>query len=185
MGNSEQEHSQERLHRLKVRQWVRMCILGFIILLCGGAMGSAATIWWMTHFRGPMFPPPPGNMPHMLTEQLSYELGLSNEQYEKVLAIFEDSHNRLEALRAQVQPGMDQEMEKVRKEIDALLTPEQQETWRQRFDEMQNHMHPNQNSDGPHNGPPDGPLPGFGPGPGPEPGMFPGPPVSHKEQAGN
>ena len=66
---------------------------------------------------------PPSHFPSM--EMMSRELGLSAEQQARIKEIFERNEERFRALRGDIRKHLDDIREQLKREIDAVLTPEQ------------------------------------------------------------
>lgn len=77
-----------------------------------------------------------GHDPKSHLEKLTKKLALTQEQQDKILPIIEDKHQKMEALHNQMKEIRQQAMGK----IEAELTPEQQEKWKEMQEERQEKM---------------------------------------------
>ena len=111
-------------------------ILLLAVVFLSGLVTGAALMPFVIHHFGPAFFPPPSEMPRLLTERMSKDLDLTDEQAREVRAVLDRHHEETEALRNEIEPRMDQMMDGFRADIIAILTPEQTERFTQRFDEM-------------------------------------------------
>jgi len=66
---------------------------------------------------------PPSHFPSM--EMMARELGLSAEQQARIKVIFERNEERFRALRGDIRKHLNDIREQLKREIDAVLTPEQ------------------------------------------------------------
>jgi Spy/CpxP family protein refolding chaperone len=89
------------------------------VFVAGGAAGWGARENGRCEARG-------RRGPDAMVEHLGRELGLTPAQRDSVRAIFERHHPEVEALWAQVRPRFDSVKTRVRGEVAAQLTPDQQ-----------------------------------------------------------
>jgi hypothetical protein len=136
--------------RLRPRGAFKTFFLSLVIFVCGGAAGWALSM-------GLHHPPPPqgqGMAPEppvgQLVQRLRNELLLTDDQVRQVTQIYQDRDAALRAIRQQMGP----EYNKLRDEMQKVLTPPQFVRWNQRFEDVRNRMLP----------PPRGGPMGFGPG---------------------
>jgi Spy/CpxP family protein refolding chaperone len=123
------------------RPWVRSLVLGVVILLCGGAIGSVVTAVVLE--QQPMHGMRrPDRLPQRIAEEMQRKYNLTDDQEQKILAIFEEHTNKLSAIRREVQPRVDAEHEAVRRSVEAVLTAEQAEQWRKEYEQMRRLWHP-------------------------------------------
>jgi hypothetical protein len=84
--------------------------------------------------------------PERATEQMASQLGrrlnLSPAQQERVDAVIDRHRQRLLAIRRDVQPQVGRELEAIRREIDAELTPQQSDQWNARFTRLRQEWWP-------------------------------------------
>lgn len=74
--------------------------------------------------------------PQRITDRVRGKLGISDEQAARIKAILSERQKAIQALRRQVQPQIEDELNQAREEVAALLNPEQAEKWRKRFDKL-------------------------------------------------
>jgi Spy/CpxP family protein refolding chaperone len=96
--------------------------------------------------------PPGGDF----SERFARELGLTSDQKARVDSIMDREMRGVREVRAAVQPRLDSIIARTRREMDAVLTPEQ----RKKAEEMRRRHPPRP---GPRDGPPSGPSPGAPP----------------------
>jgi hypothetical protein len=135
------EHASENVPPLgetvaprKRRRW-RTVALGLIILLCGALLGSGATIIVVKHFFDVVHTP--GAAAKRITAQMRRKLDLSDEQTAKVRAILLKRESALRAIFAEMQPRLEEQLQRAREEVAAVLDPEQARDWQRRFDRME------------------------------------------------
>ncbi len=155
------------------------------LLVSGVAIGALGTLLVQGRPRPPHErfgggPPRPGRM----LEDLKQQLSLTTAQEQKIAAILDEGRREGEALRREMRPRLDQQVESVRKRIESELNDAQ----RTKFEELRRNswrfllegpppgMPPGPVPRGPREGPlhdgppPGGPPPGEGPAPeGPPP----------------
>lgn len=87
--------------------------------------GAAAGIFFERLVLSPRPPHrrPPSHFPSM--EMMARELGLSAEQQERIKEIFQRNEERFRALRGDIRKHLNDIREQLKREIDAVLTPEQ------------------------------------------------------------
>lgn len=130
-------------------------IAGIVLLLVavsGGIAGVAVDrLVLMPHmFRGGHREHHDGRGPprdHGVRDRIGRELGLSPEQQTRVDSIMDREMHGVHDVRAEVQPRLDSIVARTRRELDAVLTPEQ----RKKAEEMRKRHPP------PPRGPPGGP----------------------------
>ncbi len=121
--------------------WLKAVLLGSAILLSGMIIGGVLTYGVLSRERlGDPFPPE--RTPIRIVERIRHDLRLTDDQAKAVLDIFTNHHERMETVRMKVQPEVEAEMEAARKEVDAVLTPEQRPAWNKRCQEMRERFRP-------------------------------------------
>ncbi|MFC1572720.1 Spy/CpxP family protein refolding chaperone [Candidatus Eisenbacteria bacterium] len=113
--------------------WTRGLLLGGLILICGAVIGAAVTshLLWNRFVRSAWSP---DRLPMRMTEHLVEDLDLTDEQAEQVKEIVEGRRKAMRALRDEIHPRFEAELEQMRQEIEAVLTPEQAERWNERIE---------------------------------------------------
>jgi hypothetical protein len=120
------------------RRWMRTVLLGIVILTCGMIIGGALTL----HFRWPhllLARQPWERMPEHIAGRMRGELGLTEEQQGEIERILAKHHGVMESIRTEVQPRVEAQIDSMRREIEAVLTPAQAARWGKHFDKMPRH----------------------------------------------
>ena len=120
------------------RRWLRTILLGIVILLCGMVIGGALTL----HFRWPRLLLARHSwerMPEHIVERMRSELDLTAEQQREIEEILAKHHGAMESIRTEVEPRVEAQLDSMRREIDAVLTPEQAARWSEHFERMRRH----------------------------------------------
>ncbi|AFM25007.1 hypothetical protein [Desulfomonile tiedjei] len=118
----------------KRRRW-RVVLLGIIILVCGVAIGAGGTVVIMRHTVLHAIQHPE-EAPQRIADRVRKKLGISDEKAVRIEEILSERQKKIQALRRQVQPQIDDELNQAREEVAALLNPEQAAKWRERFDKL-------------------------------------------------
>jgi hypothetical protein len=118
----------------KKKRW-RVVLLGIIILVCGVAIGAGGAVVVMRHMILHAIEHPE-EAPQRITDRIRGKLGISDEKAARIKAILSERQKAIHALRRQVQPQIEQELNLAREEVAALLNPEQADKWRKRFDRL-------------------------------------------------
>lgn len=106
----------------KSRVWIVVALA--LIFAAGIVAGIFAERWWLA--KKPDFRrSPTGHYPSMT--RWAKDLGLSAEQQDKIKAIFQKNDERIKELRTDYYKHLGEIREQLKKEIDAVLTPEQKE----------------------------------------------------------
>ena len=123
------------------RRWLHAFLLGGLILGCGMVIGSGLTltVLWNGLRQARQHPE---QAPDRITKHLQRRLKLDEEQTEAVREIVTRRHRNLEEMRAEIQPRVEAELEEARKEIEAVLTPEQVAKWNRMYQMMQRRLMP-------------------------------------------
>jgi len=131
------EKNASEMPRMPVRHvpWVRSALLGIVILLCGAVIGGVVTAVMLKappeHGFGP-----PERLPQEIAGRMREKYRLSEEQTERIRAIFEEHAKRFAAIRAEVLPRIEAAHESLRSAVEEVLTPEQTRAWREEFESM-------------------------------------------------
>jgi hypothetical protein len=108
-------------------------LLGIAILIMGALIGSGITVIvvkkMVLHAVSH-----PEEAPARITKRIQSKLDLSGEQAAKVRSIIAERQKALQAIRREVQPRVEKELNGVREDVAALLEPEKARQWRERFD---------------------------------------------------
>ncbi len=115
------------------RRWPAV-LLALVLLLAGGVIGSGLTLLVAVRqvreriVHPELFPP-------RATARLKSKLDLSDQQAEQVLEILTARQANIQALRREVQPNVEAELDAVRDEVSAVLNAEQAATWQHWLDD--------------------------------------------------
>lgn len=114
---------------------LRSLVLGIVILLCGGAIGSVITA--LVIERAPSHGMRrPDHLPESIAQKMQEEYGLTDAQRQQLVTIFTEHGKKLADIRTEVQPRVEAEHEALRRAVDTVLTPEQAAQWREEFEQM-------------------------------------------------
>ena len=100
------------------------------LLVSGIAIGALGTLLVIGRPREPQGPPPPP--PGPFTRELESQLQLSDSQRTQIQAILGESRQEAEAIRRELRPRVEKNLEATQNRIGALLSPEQHA----KFDEL-------------------------------------------------
>lgn len=116
------------------RSRVRGLILGFVILLCGGAIGSVTTAVVLARQQPPPDHRRPERGPESIVQRMQHQYDLTDEQARELEGIFKEHWEKLSEIRGQVQPLVETEYEALQRSVESVLTPEQASQWRPEFE---------------------------------------------------
>jgi Spy/CpxP family protein refolding chaperone len=104
------------------------------LLVCGVVAGALGMHLFEAHRRPPQWARgrPPGPPPHLDLREMEERLDLTADQSRQIAGILDRSRDESEALRLEVRPRLEKQMERTRQEIEAVLTPEQ----RRKFEDL-------------------------------------------------
>jgi Spy/CpxP family protein refolding chaperone len=114
------------------RHWLKNFFLALLIFGCGFLAGGAFTIHAI-HVRTVRNLASPEKMPERVSKHMKRWLRLSDEQTASVQKILEEHQRNLSNIFQAVRPQMEAEFEQTRKDVEAVLTPEQAKKWNARF----------------------------------------------------
>ena len=100
----------------------------FLVAVTGGLTAVALDRSVLRHrpHGMPPFPPPPQHE-REFRDRMSREIGLSPDQRRRVDSLMDEQISEIRDIRAEVQPRLDSVVSQTRREIEAILTPEQRE----------------------------------------------------------
>jgi hypothetical protein len=84
---------------------------------------------------------PPDRTPDGIVQRLQKELDLNEKQAVEVKAIIETGMAETESIRAKIQPEMEAHMDRIHKQVGALLTPDQLKKWDARYERIRKRHH--------------------------------------------
>jgi len=171
----------------KMHRW-RMAFFGMVILLAGIVIGGALMMILAPQM---LIKPPPGPefSPLIMIPRLRADLGLTDEQTEKIKPIMDKHIGKLNQIRMNARTEIGETLKQMNDEIAAVLTDEQKARWQSGLERIERDLHlPDwRRGEGPggppfRRGEPGRDRPDFGPrdfrrGPGPGPFGPPPPPV--------
>ena len=125
----------------KRRRWLVNILLGLLIFACGAVTGGgvALRVAWnrvATTLRHPE------QAPANATQRLTRMLRLDEQQSAEVRAILERRFEAIGALRREIGPRVDTELQAIRDEISAVLRPDQVQRWTRIYDNLRPRMFP-------------------------------------------
>ena len=127
--------------RGRVRRWTVNILLGLLIFSCGAVTGGAvvARAAWNRVSTSLQYPE---QMPTRAAQHLTRLLRLDEEQAASVKAILKRRAEAIAALRGEIAPRIDAELEGIRNEISAVLRPDQVKRWNRIFDDLRPKVFP-------------------------------------------
>jgi hypothetical protein len=110
-------------------------VLATAILLCGMIIGSGLTlhVLWSRLLSNIQ---DLDNLPARITHRMERPLDLSDQQASEVEAVLNRHFQHIQAIRAEVYPKMSAQLDEIRKEVGAILSPKQREQWDKSFDRL-------------------------------------------------
>lgn len=125
----------------KRRRWLANILLGLLIFACGAVTGGgvALRVAWdrvSTTLRHPE------EAPAKATQRLTRMLRLDEKQSAEVRAILERRFEAIGALRREIGPRVDTELQSIRDEVSAVLHPDQVQRWTRIYDNLRPRMFP-------------------------------------------
>lgn len=158
----------------QVHRW-RMAFFGLVILLAGMTLGAAGTLLLIgpAEWQPPMEPEVATNA---MLGRFREELGLTSEQAADIRRILRTRMQKLHEIRTQARPQIEQQLEGMKEEIAAVLTPDQRSRWQGIMGRLEQEFHRGMRRGPGGRGPGfrrgregGGPPGGHGPGPGRRP----------------
>jgi len=124
----------------KAHIW-RMAFFGLIILIAGIAIGGSSILIFAPK---KLIQPPPG--PELRTMRmippLSRDLGLTQEQADKIKPILDKHMKKLDTIRTEARSEIANTLKQMNREIAAILTDQQQQRWQQEITRLQDELRP-------------------------------------------
>ena len=127
--------------RGRVRRWTVNILLGLLIFSCGAVTGGGvvARAAWNRVSTSLQYPE---QMPARAAQHLTRLLRLDEEQSASVKEILKRRAETIAALRGEIAPRIDAELEGIRDEVSAVLRPEQVKRWNRIFDDLRPKVFP-------------------------------------------
>lgn len=124
----------------KMHRW-RMAFFGVVILLAGIVIGGALMMILAPQM---LMKPPPGPEfePLRIIPPLRADLGLTDEQAEKIKPIMDKYMTKLNQLRTNARTEVGETLKQMNEEIAAVLTDEQKARWQSELNRLERDLHP-------------------------------------------
>jgi hypothetical protein len=116
------------------RRWVRL-LLALVVFLSGVGVGVGGALIVVRN-RVLHAIHHPDEMPALLAVRLRLRLRLSDEQVQRVEAIFTQRQRALQDIRRRVQPDVEAELERVEQQVAAVLDEQQRQAWQRHFQQL-------------------------------------------------
>jgi hypothetical protein len=114
------------------RRWIRTILLALIIFVSGVLVGGGLTFKVITsEFR--RFFQEPEALAESITHRMKKRLDLTDAQAVQVRRIIIERQKVIQSLRKEIQPRLEAQTENTRREVAAVLTPEQARKWEKKF----------------------------------------------------
>jgi hypothetical protein len=133
------------------RLWTILIALGIFVcgvMVGGGLSFKIVTVGYKRAFQEPDF------LAEKIIRRMERRLDLNSEQVKQVREIVLEQQKAFQALHKEFRPRLDSQIEKTRRELAKVLTPEQAQKWEKTFARIQRFWLP------PLPGEPRGPIPG-------------------------
>jgi hypothetical protein len=131
----EQEKPADQLARPR-RRWLRTVLLAISIFVCGALVGGGVTFKIIASGYKRTFQEPAA-LAEEITHRMKRRLDLTHDQVQQVRRIILEQQMAFQSLRKEFRPRLDDQIEKTRRELAAVLTPEQARKWEKRFARIQ------------------------------------------------
>lgn len=116
------------------KRW-RIVLLGIAILMLGALIGSGVTVIVIKKMVLHAISHPE-KASARIANRIQRKLDLSAEQAAQVRSIIAERQKALQAIRREVQPRVEKELNGLRDDVAALLEPDKARRWRERFDRL-------------------------------------------------
>jgi hypothetical protein len=114
------------------RRWVWPVLLALVIFVSGVLVGGGLTFKIITSGFKRAFQDPEVSA-ERITNRMKKRLDLTEEQVVQVRRIILEQQKAFQSMRKQVRPQLEAQIEKTRRELATVLTPEQARKWEKRF----------------------------------------------------
>ena len=122
-----QVNENQNIYQIKMHRW-RMAFFGLVILLAGIVIGAAASLLMV--WRVPMGPiPGPERTADRMIQGLRHELHLSPQQRRQIEPIIHKHIERLDQIRKDARPLIENELRRMNEEIAPILDDQQRALW--------------------------------------------------------
>ena len=123
------------------RRRIPVYVQSLLFLLCGLIIGSGATLLLIRGAVHRMIAEPE-LLPARMLQRMDAQLDLDDTQRTAIEGILAERMNAFQAIRQRVRPEIQAELDALRDEVSAVLSPEQQERWETRFDALRERWRP-------------------------------------------
>jgi hypothetical protein len=131
----EQEKPAHQLAKPR-RRWLGTVLLATAIFVCGTLVGGGVTFKIIAGGYKRTFQEP-AVLAEDITHRMKRRLDLNDDQTQQVRRIILEQQMAFQSLRKEFRPRLDDQIEKTRRELAAVLTPEQARKWEKRFAHIQ------------------------------------------------
>ena len=114
------------------RRWVWTVLLALVIFISGVLVGGGLSFKIITSGFKRSFQDPEVSA-ERITNRMKRRLDLTDEQCVQVRRIILERQKAFQSMRKQVRPQLEAEIEKTRRELAAVLTPDQARKWEKSF----------------------------------------------------
>ena len=125
----------------RTRRRLPAYVQSLLFLLCGLIIGSGMTLLLIRGAVHRMLAEPE-LLPARILQRLDAQLDLDDPQRAAVEAILRERLAAFQSIRQRVKPEIQAELNRLRDEVSAALTPEQQAKWQTRFDALRARWQP-------------------------------------------
>ncbi len=130
----ENEKPKEALAKPRRRLWTilfALCIFICGVLVGGGLSFKIVTTGYKRAFQDPDL------LAEKITRRMERRLNLNSDQVKQVREIIREQQKAFQSLHREFRPRLDRQIEKTRKELAKVLTPEQSRKWERSFARIQ------------------------------------------------
>ena len=118
--------------------WLRMILMGTVILVCGMLIGGAVTsrVAWKRFIDRTRNQ---DKITERIAGRMHRNLDLTEEQSSRIQDIIHRHQNNLQDIHLEVRPRVEEELKQMKREVNNVLTPEQARRWNSRYQRMHQH----------------------------------------------
>ena len=128
------EKAERPLHRPR-RRWLRTTLLALAIFVSGILIGGGITFKIISHAYKRSLQDPEATAERM-TQRMKKRLDLTDGQVIQTRRILLERMRAFQALRREFRPRLEAQIETTRRQMRAVLTPQQAERWEKDFDRL-------------------------------------------------
>jgi hypothetical protein len=126
--------------RARLRPWLKVLLL-LVIFVCGMIGGSGLTVMVIVQ-RLHQGMNNPAQRAVNWTNRLTRKLDLDTTQSDAVLRVMTDASMRFEDIRRDLYPRVQTELDRMEREVAAVLPPDKAKQWREQFNHLREHWLP-------------------------------------------